>query len=357
MDVGVPPSLLRALAAAADAPWPPVTAGDCDRLLAHAATAGLLPLLFETPGPPVFHDALQRQQGHRRLAARRCEILLQGLEAVGRALGDEPFVVLKGADYARRLYARPDLRPMQDLDVLVPRARLPHVYARLAEAGATPRALWRIAAHAESAHERPFVLGDVVVEVHQAFVQRARHRVDYDAIWERRVACGPGSAVARLEDTDALVAHAVSLAKDGFSVPLVRYLDLRLLLPRARLDQAAARAREWSTVRVLFGALSQALALMPELRTPEREEFLRELLPRRSRAFLEERVLPPLGEQGRARAVSRGRNLWRKLWLMDDAGRRLSAAAGQALALVTGGVRTFLARWRPAAPAAADPAR
>ena len=60
----------------------------------------------------------------------------------------------------------------------------------------------------------------------------------------------------------------------------------------------------WRTARVLFGAIRQALELMPELRTPEREAVLRDLLPARSRAFLERRVLPPLAEQGRARVVA-----------------------------------------------------
>ena len=107
--------------------------------------------------PPCFANALERQRGHQRLAARRSAILLQGLQAVARALGDEPFVVLKGADYARRLYARPDLRPMQDLDILVPRTRLPQVYEARVGAAAVPRR--RVAAYADSAHERPFVLG------------------------------------------------------------------------------------------------------------------------------------------------------------------------------------------------------
>lgn len=347
MDVGLPPSLRKALAAAAGAPWPPVTADDADRLLAQAAPEGLLPLLFETAGPPVLHDALARQRGHQRLAARRSAILLQGLEAVAQALGDEPFIVFKGADYARRLYARPELRPMQDLDLLVPLARLTDACARLEQAGAVPRGRRRVAAHADSSHERPYVLGDVVVEVHQAFVQRSRHRVDYDGLWHRRLPWPEaGVRAARLEGTDALLAHALSLAKDEFSVPLVRYLDLRLLLAGARLDEAAARAREWRVVRALFGALHQASLLMPELRTPEHEALLRDLLPPRSRAFLERRVLPPLAEQGRVHVVSRARQLWRKLWLMDDARRRIGFATAHGGAVVAGGWRAVRERWK-----------
>ena len=47
-------------------------------------------------------------------------------------------VVLKGADYMFRLYPRPELRPMRDLDILIPRRRCEALCARLRAAGLTP---------------------------------------------------------------------------------------------------------------------------------------------------------------------------------------------------------------------------
>jgi hypothetical protein len=340
MDAGLPPSLLQALALGAGTPWPPGQDVEADLVLAQAGREGLLPLMFETPLPPVLQAARDRQRAHRRLAERRAEILLQGLRSAACALGDEPFVVWKGADYAHRLYARPELRPMQDLDLLVPRSRLAAACARLERAGARRRAARSAAALASSYHERAFELGDVIVEVHQAFVQGSRHRVDYDVLWARRVAVPAlGPHAFRLDDTDALLAHALSLAKDEFSAPLVRYLDLRLLLERADLAEAARRARPWRMVRALWGALHQARALMPEIGTDELARVSDGLLSRRVRAFLSGRVLPPRGEQGRAGVVTRARQVWRKAWLLDDAWRRVAFAGTHAIALVEG-------RWR-----------
>jgi hypothetical protein len=340
MDAGLPPSLLQALAAGAGTPWPPGSDTEADRLLAQAAPEGLLPLMFETPLPPPLTAARERQRAHQRLAARRAEILLQALQAAAHALRDEPFVVWKGADYARRLYARPELRPMQDLDLLVPRARLGAACQQLERAGARRRPPRGAASRASSYHERAFELGDVVVELHQAFVQRARHRVDYGVLWARRVALPAlGPQAFRLDDTDALLAHALSLAKDEFTAPLVRYLDLRLLLGRADAAEAARRAREWRMARALWGALHQARSLMPEIWTPEVARAADTLLPPRIRAFLVRHVLPPPGEQGRAGVVTRARQVWRKAWLMDNAWRRLAFAGAHAMAVAEG-------RWR-----------
>jgi hypothetical protein len=337
MDAGLPPSLLQALAAGAGTPWPPGSDAEADLLLAQAGPEGLLPLMFETPLPPVLMAARERQRAHHRLATRRAEILLQGLQRAVDALGDEPFVVWKGADYAQRLYPHPALRPMQDLDLLVPRARLSAACDRLEKAGARRRPFRGAASRASSYHERAFELGDVIVEVHQAFVQRARHRVDYDVLWARRVeAPALGPQAFRLDDTDALLAHALALAKDELTAPLVRYLDLRLLLERADVAEAGRRAREWRMVRALWSALHQARSLMPEIWTADVARVADALLPPRVRAFLARRVLPPPHEQGRAGAVTRTRQLWRKAWLMDGAWRRLAFAGAHAAALVEG---------------------
>jgi len=349
-----PPSLLRIVATGAGTSWPPATDAEADVVLAQAAREGLLPLAFESAVPPVMRAALDRQRGHQRLAPRRAEILHHGLQAVARALDSEPFVVLKGADYAFRLYARPDLRPMQDLDLLVPRERLPAVCTQLERGGAQRRAARKLSARASSYHERAFLIGEVILEVHHAFVHRSRHCVDYDGLWARRVSFpAAGPSASRLDDVDALLAHALSLAKDEFSAPLVRYLDFALLLERAPLQEAAARARAWKAVRALFGALRQTLALMPELRTADRDAMLQDLLPTRARRFLERRVLPPLAEQGWPGVVTRRRQLWRKLWLMDDAGRRAAFALAHGAAVVEGAWRTIRER-RPDERASRD---
>lgn len=336
MTLDLPPSLWpRVHAAAAGEGWPPPDDAAAERFLAQASREGLLPLLFESPDlPPAVQQALARQQAQRRLGVRRAEILQQALDRLGARLAGEAYLLIKGADYRQRLYPRPELRPMQDLDVLVRPERHAAVCARLAEAGLSPRLPRAAAARVSSHYERAFTLDGAIVEVHRSFLQPSRARVDYEGIWQRRVPCAPAGA-ARLEDADALAAHALSLAKDEFSAALVRYVDLWLMLrQRPELSaRAAARAREWGTVRAFYGALHQAMRLFPELRGGELEALADALLSAPVRAFLGRFVLPPLAEQGRERVVTRGRQLWRKLWLID--GVRLRAGFGLEHALAT----------------------
>jgi hypothetical protein len=347
MSVDVPLPVWRAVqGAAVGEPWPPADGAAADLFVAQAAREGLLPLLFEQPGlPPAVQAALPRHAAQAALARARSGLLMRALGTLHGLLREEPFVVLKGADYATRLYPRPELRPMQDLDLLVPRQRLDAVCARLLEAGLRPRAPRTAARAAPSYYERAFLLDEVLVEVHQSFVQRSRARIDYEAVWRRRVPRPElGPAAARLEDADAVACHALSLAKDEFTVPLVRYVDLWLML-RGRpelVEAAAARAREWGTRRALFGALHQGARLLPELADARTQAAARAMAGPLARRFLAAAVLPPLAEQGRAGVVTRRRQLWRKFWLIDAPWRRVGFAAEHALAAARG-----LGRRRP----------
>jgi len=345
----VPHSLWAAVqAAAGERSWPPASDASADRLVAQAAREGLLPLLFESPDlPGVLTAALDRHRGWQRLAEARAQILARALGVVAGLLDGEPFAVLKGADYMWRLYGRPVLRPMQDIDLLVPAARLDAVCERLRAGGLRYRPPARAARAASSYYERAFLLGDVVVEVHQSFLQRSRHPVDYGAVWERRrpvPALGP--AAGRLDDVDALAYHALSMAKDEFTVPLVRYFDLRLMLLAAPgvLRPAAARAREWKASRALFAALHELRRLFPDLDTTEMDAVAGELSGPLARRFLARFVLPPARERGRAGAVTRRLQLWRKFWLLDGSRRRLAFVFEHAAATAEGW-------WRRGTPA------
>jgi hypothetical protein len=334
--VGAAPEALWAAVhrAAAAEPWPPSGDRTADLLLDQADREGLLPLLFEAPQlPEVVRAALGRQRARLRLAEARAALLGGALRSLAGVLDGEPFVVLKGADYMRRLYARPALRPMQDIDVLVPAPRLQAASARLLAAGLRRRAPTRAAREAPSYYERTFLLGDVIVEVHQSFVQRSRHSVDYEAVWARRVPCPDlGPAAARLDDVDAIAYHALAMAKDEFTVPLIRFVDLRQMLSRdpALLRPAAARAREWKAARALYGALFQLRAVFPDLAGGEVEALERELQGPLARRWLAGWVLPPPSEQGRAGVVTRRRQLWRKFWLLDGPRQRVAFAARHA---------------------------
>jgi len=316
--------------AAAGEGWPPSSAATADRLVAQAMRQGLLPLLFEVEedAPPLVRAALLRQRGWLRVHGLRMARLREAVPRLCGILRGEPLVLLKGADYMHRLYPRPDLRPMDDIDVLVPRDRMDAVCARLEAAGLAPRFPAGPVATVSSYHERVFEWDGVVVEAHHSFIQRPRHRIDYDGVWRRCVPVeADGASAARLSDADALAYHALALSVDAFAVPLVRYVDLWLMLGRApeALEPAAARAREWQSVHAFYGAFRQAFRFFPELRTAERAAVVEGLLAAPARSFVDRFVLPRAGEHGSER-VGRGLRLWRKFWLMDNLRRRAGLA-------------------------------
>lgn len=338
---GLPPSLwplVHRLAEGED--WPPDAGEAANRFLWQAEREGLLPLLFDVQELPAgIAAALDAHRALQRLYLRRSELLERASRELERLLEGEAVILLKGADYRRRLYARPEHRPMQDVDLLVPYPRLNLVVDRLTEAGLEPLHTGGAATRLASYHERVLRRGDVTIEVHHSFVQRVRHRVDYEAVWARCLPLDGGPrGWARLEDADALAYHALSLAIDEFSVPLIRYVDLWLMLESrpSTLDAAAERACSWRSVRPLYGALVQSFRLFPESRTEARASLARRLLAGPTRVFLHRCVLPAVGQHGRGKNMTRSVELWRKLWLLDGFGRRLRFAAYQLWAGIAG---------------------
>lgn len=310
--------------------WPPSSDAAADRLVARANREALLPLLFADGGlPAVVRTALDRVRALKRLNTRRSDMLLVAARRLGEILHDEPFVFLKGVDYRHRLYQEPALRPMQDIDILVPRARMTVVSRTLVARGLSlvPRSVvWpdpyplSVVAELPSHHERLFRLGDVSVDAHHSFVQRSRNRVDYEAVWNRKVRfVAPGITGYRLADTDALVYHTLSMAAEEFSIPLLRYIDLWLMV-RGDPDicEAAVQlARDWDVERALYGAFRLASRLLPELEDLGPGRAMRRLLSPSVRRFLDRRVLPDPWEHGDGREPRRAVQVWRKLCLMD----------------------------------------
>jgi hypothetical protein len=319
--------------------WPPTTAAAARRLIEQCSWHGLLPLLFAQPDfPPLVEGARQEAKGWQRILEVRARLFHDAIVAVCAALGDEPAMLIKGADYGHRLYLSRFLRPMQDIDILVTADRIDAVCERLRDAGLVRQRAFGAARDPEY-HERVFFLGRVLVEVHQSFMQRMRHRIDYDAIWRRRVPTEIGGRrVFRLDDVDALTYHALSMSKDQFHVRLIRYVDLWLLLrQRDGIALAAAgRARDWQTARALYGALSLGCRLFPEFRTDDVSAAMTHALPAATRRFVDRWVLPRPSELGRNEHPPRVLQLWRKACLMDAPRRGLAFALSHAMATFRG---------------------
>jgi len=329
--------------------WPPSSGATADQFVARANTEALLPLLFADDGlPPVVADALGRVRALERLSARRSDILLAAERHVSEVLRHEPFIVLKGADYRHRLYPTPRLRPMQDIDILVPRSRMEAVSRALVTGGLSRVPLsvvWQspyplsATGDLSSHHEQLFRLGDVSVDVHHSFVQRSRNRVDYDGVWARKVPVDTfGASAYRLADSDALVYHAISMASEEFSVPLLRYVDLWMMIRVAPgiCPAAVQRAREWRVQRALYGAYRLAVRLIPELECLGPGSATPGLLRPSVRRFLDLKVLPDPWEHGDGREPGRAVQIWRKLCLIDALRYRATFGLYHAYALVRG---------------------
>ncbi|HEX5856005.1 MAG TPA: nucleotidyltransferase family protein [Thermoanaerobaculia bacterium] len=340
VDFELPESLWKAVARYGGAgPFPPTDTAGADRFVRAAAEERLFPLLCAREAPyPEIATALERARAWRHAFSRRAAALDGAVLRVGEMLKDEPFLLLKGSDYRFRLYPETWLRPMQDVDVLVPAGSVDAVTEKL-EALGLPRtfpagAVGRLASH----HERIFRIGDVTLEVHQSFIQQVRYRIDYEGVWARRARLSAGPLAAeRLGDADALVYHAISFAIDEFAVTLIRFLDFWLLLRRSPevMAEAVERARAWRAERALYGALQQTSRVFPEFDTEPLRRARERLLPPPSRWFLDRAVLPR-AEERLSSKLSRARQLWRKFWLLPGFPRRAAFFLYHAYALAQG---------------------
>jgi hypothetical protein len=352
----LPNSLWPALARIAGVdPWPPPHAEQAGAFVKEAITQGLLALAFEDDSlPAVVRDALVQTRAMQRLDRLRTDLLLAAMLRMGQILEGEDFILLKGSDYLFRLYDSPYLRQMADVDILVPAARMDAVHERFRSAGLGQRFPAGPASRLASHHETVFNLGEATIEVHHSFIQRARHRIDYEAVWSRRVpAEAPGMDAHRLSDDDALLYHALGLAIKEYNVPLIRYLDLYLLVDRREGDQRvlAERARAWRTERALYASLRQLTIVFPEI-APKVQSLQDTLLSPRVRARLEARVLPsPLQPRG---TPERREQLWRKWQLMDGYRERLGFLIYHAWSVAAGRVAERRARAKSARTASPE---
>jgi hypothetical protein len=339
MEFALPSSFWPALnRLAGNLEWPPENEAQAEALVGRTVREGLLSLLFlDDSLPPVVKRAAEKHQALDRTNRLRCRVFEDSLMKIVDLLEGESMIILKGTDYAYRLYPAPHVRPRTDIDVLVRRERVPAVASRLKSAGIKPEYPAGPVARVSGYHEAVFHVGNVTVEVHHSFIQRARNSVDYEGVWRRATTwSGLDTRLLQLDAIDTLVYHAINMSSDQFTNPLFRHLDVWLLLHDQQevLPAAVARAKEWATRRALYGALRQTSRYFPELQTPAVENAMRELLPSAVRAFLDRWILPDPWLP--RKPYSATRKFWKKFWLIDDAFHRAAFLLYQAYAVVAG---------------------
>ena len=115
----------------------------------------------------------------------------------------------------------------------------------------------------------------------------------------------------------------------------VSYPPMKTLLPAllcvmaivcdaSEIVPLTALARRWRIEGGLYGSLRLATALFPEAGTEVVAEAMESLLTPGARRFLDRHVLPDRLRTSSGHVDGRAMQLWRKLWLTDGAGRRVS---------------------------------
>jgi hypothetical protein len=269
-----------------------------DLLLRQAAGADMTPILcvvlrdaglFDAvPPAPREHLAWAQVAAGRHAQAVRYEV-----RQIGRALADTglPLILLKGAAYAMAGLAPGRGRMFSDIDILVPKERVPEVEAALMLHG------WFSAHHdaydqryyREWMHEIPpmeHVRRGNVIDVHHAILpETAAQRPDPAKLRAAAVpivnagTAGAMPPICVLAPHDMVLHSAVHLFSDGeFNHGLRDLFDIHRLLVQFGAQSnfwpgLAARARELELARPLFYALRYAVRL---LGTPVPDAVLRD---------------------------------------------------------------------------------
>ena len=167
-----------------------------------------------------------------------------------------PAVVLKGALFAERFYARPSSRSTSDIDLLVDQEAVDAVLTAVSElgyvaaGGAAEARFRREHHHLHCSHPNGLPL-EVHFHAYRGFGRVLRS----ESLLRRRRTCGSHgfSAIGVLAPEDELVYLAVHAASHRF-IRLGWLYDMRLLLEtmsRPQVETAATRARSWGYGRSL----------------------------------------------------------------------------------------------------------
>ena len=245
-----------------------------DTLVRQARAAGLLARLAHRlrqhgltaaiPALARWHfDAAETLANKQQIAVR------WELQQLRDALADldTPLIVLKGAAYVAAKLPAAEGRLFNDIDILVPRERLPQAESSLMLAGwhATGLSEYDKRYYRRWMHEIPpmqHIQRDTVVDVHHAILpDTARYHPDSAKLRSRAVAVDGLPGIHVLAAEDRILHSATHLFHDGELPHGLRDLtDLDLLLRDAAVDsdfwpRLTARADELQLSRSLFYAL------------------------------------------------------------------------------------------------------
>ena len=176
-----------------------------------------------------------------------------------------PAVLLKGAVLGWLIYPDPLLRPMNDIDILLPKKQMDDAEAALMGLGYQKVSMFEgrpvsEREYHERAYYRYLVPGKVVqlIELHSGFSQSFRFNVPYTDVLQRAQPFeqgGPGAY--RLDENDQLIHLAIHLACMKFQGPLKHLLDIHLWIDNKAInwDSIIPRATDWGAATSLCQSL------------------------------------------------------------------------------------------------------
>ena len=298
-----------------NAPWEPFCGWAIGQGLASLAAYNLEYRLGSAGSPEwVRHRLLSLYQGMANDNVMKLVNLKRSIDDLeGRKI-----VLVGSASFAESLYPHVAFRPVIDVRLLVPAADV------------EPLTTWlrRSEFKAEEIVDRAGavkVLSDTRTQIflHGGFFA---DKAENEALMARTLPMKAfGSSARRLDLEDALLVHVLLMARVGFDVPMLDFIDLRELSNGApsmggvysrQIDVAAvlSRAKSWKIERALWCALSVVEKLWPE--TAAAVKQLKPDLSFPVREVLERLVVNPLAEVGRTEGL-KGEDALRSLLAGD----------------------------------------
>lgn len=220
----------------------------------------LLPLVAHNLGTGFTDELLDECRGfHRYHWARNQQLLHQAGKWIAewQALG-VPVIVLKGLALAAETYPEPGLRPMADVDLLVPEAHAGTVAARLQAAGWRPHhdyLAWEDVS-LDTLQSFNWSRGSERLDLHWHVLHRCTRPEITELFWSRaRPLALPGVTTRQLAAEDTLL-HVCSHGVQYAWQPPFRWLaDAAWILRRAGGDL------DWARVQLLAERSGSAVAL------------------------------------------------------------------------------------------------
>ena len=259
-----------------------------DEVIAIAVRHGLTPLLYarlkeNDAQAYVPADVWERMRRTYVASAVRSMCFERDLRAVLRCLRSSGIkvIVLKGAYLAEAVYDDPALRPMVDVDLMVPKADLPRAYAALLDLGRTHRQPQAGASSAEDSH-RGLTVGAGIDLCWTFDVPGGRSRLDTACLWDRaRPATIAGVEVLALSPEDLLLHLCLHAAhRHGLGDGLRPLCDVceTILRFQSEIDwtQVVERAHVWGASRYVGLMLHLARGM---LGADVPDEVLEQLVP------------------------------------------------------------------------------